>query len=224
MYAQYLEEVTQALRVLGEPERAASAAKDKNSELEFLAVRVPKKRQCFKDGFSFYQKDDTEILDILDYIWKESPYFEVMSLPLEYYKLHPDKLSLNALKVMKTWVFRVDNWGHCDGLGGIFALLNEKYKDKTFPFLKRLNQSASIWSIRLSIVSLVHYVGKNSFYLSADEVIPMLEKHCANKNKYIANAVGWVLREMGRNHMDHVQEFISKHDVSRTALRKGNLL
>jgi hypothetical protein len=106
---EFHQEVLDRLRVLGEPKRAAAAANDKKSQLQFLAIRVPVVRAAVKSGFSFYDRPADEILSIWDSIWFSSPYFEVMDAALHYYGLQGRRISSEIWPVVVGWASRVEN-------------------------------------------------------------------------------------------------------------------
>ncbi len=164
-------------------------------------------------------------LQFWDYVWRHSQYYEVMSVPLCYYYAQGTHIEPETFDVVCHWIDRVDDWGHCDGLAGIYSFLNHNHKRKVMPFLRRLNKSGNRWRVRASVVSLIHYSGKNAAYLSPDEIFPLLDPHLANSDKFIANAVGWVLREMRRDYLNEIDAYVSKNAgrLSRVALNKARL-
>jgi len=90
---------------------------DRKSNLRYLAARVPDARTVVQDGFSFFEREDAEILDIWDDLWRFSEYYEVMAAALEYYG-HRMKKEAGKIywPVMRGWSERVENWAPADGL------------------------------------------------------------------------------------------------------------
>jgi len=219
-----LDELTARLVALGSPRRAAAAQNDKSTHYECLAIRVPVLRQVATKDFAQKDLSPKDRLALHDYIWNQASYYEVMSIPLLYYYAEGRKRRLERFQfdTIKNWIDRVDDWGHADGLGGILSFFNEQFKQDVFPYLQSLNRQTDLWSIRVSIVALVHYSGKNAVYLATDEAFSLLEPHLERKEKYIANAVGWVLREYRRKHPNVTEEFVEvrKNRVSSIALRR----
>jgi hypothetical protein len=203
-----LKEVTSALKDIGEPDRGEGAQNDKASSLKFLAIRVPVLRARVRDGSSFFDVNESARLAVFDYLWHVSPFYEVKAVPLYYLRLHPDALTIPAFRTIRKWIPNVDNWGHADAIAGVLAKLNRKHHEQIYPFLVRLNSAESVWAVRISIVALVDYTGKNSAYLGPKEVLPLLERHLSNQNKYVARSVGWVLREMRRAYPIEIERFV----------------
>ncbi len=223
--ADCLARLTRMLELEGEPRRAAAAQRDKGSRYRFLAIRVPVLRRVALRDFDVSGYAPDERLRIFDYIWTRSDDYEVMSVPLLYYRNKGLAIRPEDFRVIRDWVGRVDDWGHCDDLAAIYSYCNRNWPEQVLPFLRRLNGEDDIWSIRTSIVALVHYSGKNAVYLRPGQVFPFLDTHLANRDKYIANAVGWILREMHRIYPREVEGYITDHsqDISAVARRKAKL-
>ncbi|MGR9463066.1 DNA alkylation repair protein [Rhizobium leguminosarum] len=206
----YLDLLTKLLLPYGEPWRAKSAQADKATKFECLAIRVPILKRVATQEFDLSQLSQRERLTVYDFIWKNAAYYEVMSVPILYFRSLFLKVEIYQFETIKYWVDRIDNWGHCDDLAVTYSYFNHRFQDDVFPFLEMLNKSNKLWSIRVSIVALIHYSGKNAIYLSPDRAFPMIDRHLSNKNKYIANVVGWVLREYSKKHPEETQAYIEK--------------
>ena len=219
-----LDALTKLLVPMGSPKRALAAQNDKSTRYDCLAIRVPVLRQVALRDFALKEHSPRDRLAIHNHIWNHGAYYEVMSIPILYYyaQARKHKLERFQFETIQHWVDRVDDWGHADGLGGILSFFNAQYSADVFPFLKRLNGLPDLWCIRVSIVSLVHYSGKNAVYLSPEEAFPLLEPHLGRREKYIANAIGWVLREYGRKHPEATRDFVEANAdaVSPVAMRR----
>lgn len=221
----YLDELTTILIAKGSPRRAESAQRDKGSTKTFLAIRVPVLREVAVRSFALRELSPADRLAVWDHVWRKSPHYEVMSIPLMHYLAQKAKIDAAVFPVMREWIDRIDDWGHCDGFGGCMSFLAHKSKGDVLPTLRKWNRAKDIWRIRASIVSLVHYSGKNAVYLTPDEVLPFLERHLGHDNKYVANAVGWILREMHHVYAKEIDRYVAAHrdELTRAALRKARM-
>jgi 3-methyladenine DNA glycosylase AlkD len=207
--ASYQNEVTRIIRHHAELERAARAAKDKNSSLKFLPVRVPILKSIVKQGFPFYSLSPDQILSVWDHIWKQSPYFEVMNAGLIYYGQQKSSVAPNVWHTISTWAAKLENWAHCDELAKIYSYLLPKRHDEVLRQLRLWNLATNEWLRRISLVSLIHYTGKNAVFLPASEMFPLIENCMSDNRYYVQRAVGWVLREMSSEYPVETDEFIS---------------
>ena len=130
----YHAEVAQALTAIGNPELGEAIRKDRGSELEHLGIRFPELRKRVKQGFSFYDLPEEEVLEVWDALWKSSPYGDVLFAALEYYAPIVRKhVSPSLWPVIRHWSGRVDNWCHSDGLSSLYSRALERYPDDVYP-------------------------------------------------------------------------------------------
>jgi len=221
----YLWRLLDLLSPLGEPRRAAAAQRDKGSRYTFLAIRVPALRRVATRDLGLDALSVPQRLAVLDYIWRHTDIYEAMSVPLLYYRSIGRRIENSAFPTLRRWISRIDNWGHCDDLAVIYSYCNHNQPARVMPFLRRLNASADIWRIRTSLVALLHYAGKHSVYLEPNVVLPMLDPHLSHPDPYVANAVGWVLREMRRRYRRDLDDYLATrgHLLSNVACRKAGL-
>jgi 3-methyladenine DNA glycosylase AlkD len=220
----YHDEVVAALRDIGDPRFGAAVAKDRGSSMEHLGIRFPVLRKRAKEGFSFYDLSEGEILAIWDRLWRTSPYGDVLFAALEYYLPRAKKRVSPVLwPVVRHWHERVDNWCHCDGLSSLYSWILAGEPAEVYPQLEAWNRTADQWLRRISIVSLIHYSGKNAVFMPPERVLPLVTTCLADEREYVQNAVGWVLREMGRAYPSEVRAYLEEHitAISPLAFRRA---
>jgi 3-methyladenine DNA glycosylase AlkD len=223
-FDQYHEEVVAALREIGNARFGAAVAKDRGSSMEHLGIRFPALRRRVKEGFSFYDLSEDEILVIWDRLWRTSPYGDVLFAALEYYApLVRKRVSPALWPVVRHWHERVDNWCHADGLSSLYSWILASEPADVFPQLEAWNRGADQWLRRISIVSLIHYSGKNAVFMPLDRVLPLVTRCLADEREYVQSAVGWVLREMGRAYPSEVRTYLEEHiaTISAVAFRRA---
>lgn len=202
-------EVFQAFTAIGNSTFGKAVQQDRGSKLEHLGIKFPVLRKRVKQGFSFYELPEDQILEVWDYLWSTSPYGDVLFAALEYYAPIVKK-EVNPIfwTVMQKWSKRVDNWCHSDGLSAIYSRILESYPEKVYPQMIKWNQSKSEWLRRISLVSLIHYTGKNAIYLPLNKVLPLVSNCLDDDRHYVQTAVGWVLREMGNIYPKEVIKYL----------------
>ena len=79
------------------------------------------------------------------------------------------------------------------------------------------------WLRRISIVSLIHYSGKNAVFMPLERVLPLVSTCLDDEREYVQKAVGWVLREMGAAHPEQVRAYVADHatTMSTVAFRRA---
>ncbi len=221
---EYHDEVVAALREIGNPRLGAAVAKDRGSSLEHLGIRFPALRKRVKEGFSFYDLPAEKVLAIWDRLWRISPYGDVLFAALEYHAPLVRKHVSPALwPVVRNWHERVDNWCHSDGLSSLYSWILASDPDEVYPQLEVWNRSEDQWLRRISLISLIHYSGKNAVFVTLDRALPLVTTCLQDDREYVQKAVGWLLREMGHAYPDAVRGYIEKHitTISAVALRRA---
>jgi 3-methyladenine DNA glycosylase AlkD len=211
-FQEYHREVVEALTLLGDAERGKAVQEDRGSQLVHLGITFPKLRRRVQQGFSFYNLPEEQVLEIWDALWRTSPYGDVLFAALEFYQpIVRKKVSSHLWPVVRHWSNRVDNWCHSDGLSAIYARILESHLADTYPQIETWNHADHEWLRRISLVSLIHYSGKNAVFLPVNMVLPLVSNCIGDPRYYIQTAVGWVLREMGRVYEKEVTKFLETH-------------
>ncbi|MBA3432619.1 MAG: DNA alkylation repair protein [Actinobacteria bacterium] len=215
---EYHHEVAQALTAIGDPELGEAIRRDRGSQLEHLGIRFPELRRRVKQGFSFYALPEEQVLEVWDALWTSTPYGDVLFAALEYYApIVRKRVSPSLWPVVRHWSGRVDNWCHSDLLSGLYSRVLERYPDDVYPQIQVWNAGEDEWLRRISIVSLVHYSGRNAVFLPPDIVLPLISNCLGDARHYVQTAVGWVLREMGHVYPDEVAGYLEQHAAALSA-------
>ena len=215
---EYHDEVAQALTAIGNPGLGEAIRSDRGSQLAHLGIRFPELRQRVKQGFSFYDLPEEQVLEIWDGLWMSSQYGDVLFAALEYYApIVRKRVSPSLWPVVRHWSGRVDNWCHSDVLSGLYSRVLERYPEEVYPQIRVWNAAEGEWLRRISIVSLVHYSGKNAVFLPPEKVLPLVSNCLGDARHYVQTAVGWVLRELGQVYPDEVAGYLERHASAMSA-------
>ena len=175
-------------------------------------------RRRVKEGFSFYALPEAEVLAIWDRLWRDSPYGDVLFAALEYYAPRVRKrVGPEFWPVVRNWPERVDNWCHCDGLSSLYSWILAAEPEAVYPQLEAWNRSTNQWLRRISLVSLIHYSGKNAVFMPLERVLPLVTACLTDEREYVQNAVGWVLREMGQPYPREIAAYLGEHGSTMSA-------
>lgn len=208
-FREYHLEVVQALKAIGNPALGKAIQQDRGSQLKHLGIRFPDLRRRIKKGFSFYHLPEEDVLQVWDTLWNTSPYGDVLFAALEYYSpIVRKKVDPSLWPILHQWSERVDNWCHSDGLSAIYSRILETYPKGVYPQLVSWNHSDSEWLRRVSLVSLIHYSGKNAVFLPPKKVLPLVSNCLDDQRYYVQTAVGWVLREIGNVYPSEITNYL----------------
>jgi 3-methyladenine DNA glycosylase AlkD len=217
-FPEHHDEVVSALKAIGNPRYGAAVAADRVSKLTHLGISFPDLRRRVKQGFSFYALPAEDVRAVWDDLWQGSPYGDVLFAAIEYYAPRLRKrVDSGFWPVARRWSERVDNWCHADGLAGLYSRALAAYPDEVYPALQAWNAAESEWLRRLSLVSLIHYSGKNAVFLPPDSVLPLVTNCLDDRRHYVQTAVGWVLREMWHAYPAEVRSYVETNAKSLSA-------
>jgi 3-methyladenine DNA glycosylase AlkD len=221
--AQVLEEVETELHAIGNARYGVAIAADRRSRLQYFGVSLPALRRRVRAGFSFYELEPSPMLRAWDYCWNQSAYGDVLFAAVEYYRLFPRRWPPELWSVIREWSARVDNWAHADTLGGLYSYLLAADEPAVYPVMLEWNRSENEWLRRLSLVSLIHYTGKNAVFLPPEKVLPLVTACLTDRRHYVQTAVGWILREMGNAYPVEILAYLHEHarEMSATALTRA---
>lgn len=206
------DELVAALRASGNATLGARVAEDRGSKLDYLGVRMPALRKIARGPLTFTSAPADEVLTTWDQLWHETPYGEVLFAALEYYlPIARKDTGPDLWPVINRWVDRVDNWAHADALSNLYSHVLHHHHDDVYPALLEWNAADDEWLRRISLVSLIHYSGKNAVFLDAGEMLPLVANCLDDERYYVQKAVGWVLRELTQADPEAASTFLDEH-------------
>jgi len=211
-FQKYHLEVVKALTAIGNPALGKAIRKDRGSQLKHLGIRFPDLRRRVRQGFSFYELPEAQVLGVWDALWQTSPYGDVLFAALEFYApVVRKRVSPTLWSVVRLWSNRIDNWCHSDGLSAIYSRILENYPTEVYPQLISWNRTDNEWLRRISLVSLIHYSGKNAVFLPPKKVLPLVSNCLDDQSYYVQTAVGWVLRELSHIYGNEIMKYMESH-------------
>lgn len=178
---------------------------------KFLGIRAPKTREIAK---KYYKTTPlTEIQSMLDNPYHEIRLCALLMMVLIYEKTDKKdeivNLYLKNTKNINNWDL-VDNTAH--------KIIGAHYiKTKSPEIIKKLAESNHLWSERIAVVAQWSIVKTKEYAL----LVELCEKFLTHRHDLMHKAVGWMLREAGKQDEAVLLGFLDKHckTMPRTALR-----
>lgn len=204
---------------------------------EFLGLKVPQTRAIVKTVAA-----DTplnEVVLLLQSHWHEARLCGLLIMVEQFTKAATKRLQNDLQAILKRdeivllylqYAERINNWDLVDlsapkiighwlllptALGGNGVGMQMEYKQQV---MDELAASDCLWKQRISMVS----TWKTSQQGEASWCLRYAERHLHHPHDLMHKAVGWMLREMGKNvSMDLLRDFLNRHasEMPRTALR-----
>ena len=198
---------------------------------EFLGLKVPQTREVVKAVAKDFPLD--EVPELLMNHWHEVRLCGFLILVSKFEKLSVKRLENDQsairkrdeiLKLYLKYAEKANNWDLVDlsvhKILGHWLLLPSTLGDKDYKIkvLDELAQSDNLWKQRMSMVCSwkTSQMGDPSWCLRYAEI------HLHHPHDLVHQAVGWMLREMGKRvDMDLLRDFLHQHvhEMPRTMLR-----
>ena len=177
----------------------------------FLGIIVPVQRQIArKFKYLSYQ----ELYELITSQYHEERLIALLIL-IERFK----KADEAERKIIVTFYIDnrkgINNWDLVDLSAP--KILGEYLLDKNKNILFRFAKSNDLWEKRIAVLSTLTFIKKNVL----DDSLKIYEILLNDKHDLIHKAVGWMLRELGKVHLQKEEEFLKKNYkiMPRTMLR-----
>jgi 3-methyladenine DNA glycosylase AlkD len=177
----------------------------------FLGITVPELRKLAKE---YQDIASREIKLLLTSSIHEERLLAILLLVRTYSKGDEcTKRKIYALYLR--YIKFVNNWDLVDGSAPhiVGAFLMDKSKEPLY----RLAKSKNFWLRRISIISTSYFIKHNEF----SETLKIAAMLISDEEDLIHKAVGWMLREVGKRHLQTEEKFLRDHyqKMPRTMLR-----
>ena len=206
---------------LGNQKKAIGAQAYMKDIAPFLGVMTPDRRSFVRSVLSNLPVPTSdEIAETVRALWKldEREYQYAANDLLARHNMQLDKKFLaehcEYLISTKSW------WDTVDGLGSaVVSPLTMKYP--AISLMRKWNKSDDIWLIRASIQ---HQRGRK-YETDVKLLFELSAPHVAQKEFFIAKAIGWALRDLSRIDNREVIRFLTDHpDLNSVAVREARKL
>jgi 3-methyladenine DNA glycosylase AlkD len=102
------------------------------------------------------------------------------------------------LRRLERWLPHLHNWAMCDELGlGIIAHIVAAHPDETVRRVLQWADKKDRWHRRIACVALVRLARRGE---QTAAIFRLCDKLLADRNDMVEKAVGWLLRELSRDH------------------------
>lgn len=179
---------------------------------KFIGVTVPAQRTVAK---KYSNLELSEVAKLLNSQIHEHRLTALLILVIQYEKAATENKKKEIYEFYLNNLKGVNNWDLVDSSAYkiVGAYLSNKSKDLLYTFA----QSTNLWQRRIAIVSTLYFIRNKQF----DDTIKISELLLKDKEDLMHKAVGWMLREMGKQNQATLLQFLDLHykQMPRTALR-----
>ena len=218
---QWADALEAALRAAAVPERAAGEKAYLKSDLDFLGASVPAIRRVVK---AFAREHPGlgrgSVGDLVDALWA-APIHERRMAAVEILSAYAALLEPEDLERIEQFLRQAKTWALVDNLAAIVVGgLVERFPELT-PVMDRWADDDDFWLRRSALLShlLPLRSGRGDFRRFGQYADAMLDE----KEFFIRKAIGWVLRETGKQRPDLVYDWLAPrtHRASGVTVREA---
>ena len=208
-----------ALKQIANPDKAAffprffKTGKGEYGEGDkFIGVVVPDQRKIAK---RFQSLPQAEITKLLDSKFHECRLTGLFILVGQYEKSQTAKQQKEIYEYYVRKLDRVNNWDLVDG--SCHKIMGPYLFEKSRKPLLKLAKARNLWKNRVAIVTTYYFIKRDDLATTL-EISEILLNH---EHDLIQKAVGWMLRELGKQNEAVLSGFLKQHaaNMPRTMLR-----
>jgi 3-methyladenine DNA glycosylase AlkD len=202
--------VTDQLRPLGTPERAAQEKRYLKSDLEFFGVVVPDLRRVVEAAVRAHPGLDAQAMVAWAVaLWRE-PVHERRAAAVEILMLAAPRLAASDLATLEGLLRESLTWAYVDALAGnVAGEIALRDPVGAWPRIDAWATDEDFWVRRSALLALLRGIraGTPDLARFTRYAEPML----AEKEFFIRKAIGWVLRETARRDPAWVAKWTEAH-------------
>jgi 3-methyladenine DNA glycosylase AlkD len=201
--------VVEAMLPLASPVRAAQAKSYLKSDLDFLGVTVPEIRRAVVAAARSYPRLGRDDAVAWARALCRPPVHERRTAAIEVLRLYQGELSPADLGLVEAWVRVAHGWAYVDPLAGDIAGPIARRHQQAWPRIDAWARDEDFWVRRSALLTLLAGIRAGQPDLGRFEryATPML----AEKEFFIAKAIGWVLRETSKKNPAYVAAWTGRH-------------
>jgi 3-methyladenine DNA glycosylase AlkD len=212
-------EIESTLRAVGTQERAEGEKAYLKSDLTFFGTTVWQIRAAVQDATGGESPDHDELVGLVEALWSE-PIHERRMAAVMLLDLHPKLLSAADLPLVERLIRESLTWAYVDVLAGDVAGSLLTADPSVEATLDRWATDPDFWVRRSSLLAELGPLRKGGdlgpFLRRADAMLD-------EKEFFIRKAIGWVLREVGKERSAEVAEWLAPrtHRASGVTMREA---
>lgn len=181
----------------------------------FLGITVPIQRQLAK---KYGDLTFSEIETLMESSLHEERLIGLLILVEQFEQAIQEESTQKANRIIFTYLqntAHINNWDLVDLTAS--KILGRWLFDKDRKQLYTLAKSKNLWEKRIAIIATYHFIKNGDF----QDTLAISEILLHDTHDLIHKAVGWMLREVGKQNKEVLDEFLEKHHsvMPRTMLR-----
>ena len=214
---EYLAPLDALFRQHADMTEAVPMAKYMRNLYPFLGIKMPKRREIFRDFLAEYGLPPAA--DVENIVWtmwerrqREYQYLALGLLEKMRRKLVPERVALfEKLTLNKSW------WDTVDSLASHTGFHFQRFPELQGPSIKKWRHSNNFWLRRVTLLFQLKYKAETDVPL----LFSLIEENRDSNEFFIQKAIGWSLREYSKTDADAVEQFVAQTELAPLSKREA---
>ncbi len=215
----FIEDLKRAFEAHADKQNAFHMKAYMRNKFEFYGIKAGLRRELFRKAIANNKQEVQTDCRILVRDIYESPYREMHLCAMElFFRIHRRSFSPEDIELI-TYLIRTHSWWDtvdyiAKNLLGQYLKI---YPEKKGEVIEAYASSDDLWLNRSAILFQLGY--KNN--TDADLLFSLCERFSGSGEFFIQKAIGWSLREYGKNAPDAVLNFVNSHSLKPLSRREA---
>jgi len=194
------------LEAAGTPERASAEKRYLKSDLSFLGASMPQISTAVESALGRGHLTRDDAVDLAAKLWA-ADVFERRMAAYVVLQRHAAALSADDLPFLERFVRESGTWALVDGLAtGVIGRIVEADAERAAPILDRWALEDDFWVRRASLLAELRPLRTGA---TLDRFVARADPMLGEREFFIRKAIGWVLREAGKQRPDDVAAWLT---------------
>lgn len=207
-----------ALQAMGDPQVAAHAQRffktgpgQYGEGDKFLGIRVPVLRRLAREYQTLSLAEVETLLQSEIHEYRQIALFVLV----RQFKRGDEALRRDIYTLYLRYTAHINNWDLVDASAA--HIVGAWLQNRSRVPLQRLAATGTLWERRIAMLATLHYIRRGEF----EETLRLAQLLIQDQEDLIHKAVGWMLREVGKQAPATAEAFVRRHyhTMPRTMLR-----
>lgn len=214
----YANQLIEHLRKLANPSQAPAMEAYMKHHFAFFGIKSEARKEALKSFIAAHGlPTDEEFEPTILALWQADER-EVHYCAQELFFRKKWFRQEKSIQLIETMITTNSWWDTVDFIatnicGAYFKMFPEKVND----IIPIWNLGSNIWLIRSSFLFQLKYKTNTNLILLEKLFLP----HLTSKEFFIQKAIGWMLRDISKNHPSYVARYIQTHDLKPVSMREA---
>lgn len=215
---EYIESLLEEMEERSNLERAAKMKAYMRDKFEFFGIMATERKEIAKPYFLKENRPDVDDLKgIVLTLW-DVERREVQQLAMELVEKYKKELNATHFELLEKMIIKKSWWDTVDYIAAtLVGNLVRRFPEEGKKWIEKWRYSGNMWLVRTTMIFQLKYRDE----VDEDLLFSIIRENSEDKEFFIRKAIGWALRQYGREMPDRVRWFVDNHELSGLSRREA---